>query len=144
MRAPWIIAWVASIAGAFALGRAWSLEAPSPTPVAAAPARPIVVAPGRPGLTADEVRALLREERTATVATDLPQPPADDEPSPALDEARGVIDRSLAAGRWTETDRTQLKALLPALRQPEIDALFARLFPAINDGRLTTDLVPPI
>ena len=136
----------ASIAAAFAAGLALggsSHEATAPAPVPASPPTAAAAAAPR-GLSADEVRRIVRDElanaparAAGEAATDKADAEAGD--PDALARAHEVLAAGMADGRWSIEDRAALRQAIVRLARPQIDEIFATLFPAINAGQLRLD-----
>lgn len=114
-------------------------------PVAAAPAvRTVTVpAPAAP-IHAAEVEAAVRAAIRAELARAPEGEPAPEEPTPdevahraaSFEQARGIVDRAVGAGRWTRDDVIALRGVLPDLGPEEFDAVMSALIAPVNAGRV--------
>jgi hypothetical protein len=128
------------LVGAYTIGRI-TTDAPSAAQhseriIERGPERTIVHERTGAGISLDDVRAVVREE----LAND--KVPAEDTvgDNHADDSrfavAKTALDTAMSDGRWSETDRSQLRAHLATLSQTESEKLFSVLFPALNAGQL--------
>jgi (2Fe-2S) ferredoxin len=150
MRA-WRLIALAVLAGAsgYLIGAVRQAPAAAPAVVVApSPAAPreIITRPVVSGIDATQIRQIVREElaQAAPVAeAAVERAPVAEDPR-AIDRAQAIVDASLAAGVWTEADRTSLRLAMAALSEPQTQQIFGALFPALNAGRvrLTYDGTP--
>ena len=95
------------------------------------------------------LRALVREELAQTLGAaraGASTSPSDagsasaPSPSPAAAEAykaaRATIDKQITHGSWTDADRTQLRAILPALSSDARIEVIRPLLIAMNEGKV--------
>jgi hypothetical protein len=140
-----MVAGAALALGGFGLGQWVRLDPSPPAPERVTHER-VVVSEGRggtcPGAT-EELRALVREElgprATAPPVVDEPDP----EPTPQSVELRALVDRALAAGRWTQADRVTALGLLAGVRPDERRVLSVLVYSAVNAGRLRVETQGP-
>ncbi|MHA7630777.1 hypothetical protein [Corallococcus sp. M7] len=95
----------------------------------------------------EDIRQILKEELRAatsapTPATPEPRPP---EPTPrsvaAFSQGRELVENAVAAGRWSDSQRQQLRALLSQLTLEQHQELTRTLIVNINSGKVKVDLV---
>ena len=151
-RAVIALAWVGSLAVAFAIASARSRDE-SPEPPVAGPARIAAPAPGRlvvapaAGVSPEEVRRIIRDElAAAAVAVEPPGAPEEPPGSAAtFDEARAVVRGAVERGHWSTEARAAFRLRLTTLDRAQRDEVLRDLFVALNDGRLQIDPhEPPI
>jgi hypothetical protein len=125
-----------------------------PHAMAAAPAAPsaaagTVVVDASGALDAAAVRRIIRDE-LAQQLSELRRPPSEavaadrapDAPPLSIelqarsDQAAGVIERAVRAGRWTDDDRRQFANATAALPPPTVFELQRSLHVAINRGQV--------
>ena len=84
----------------------------------------------------------------AAVAPTRPEPEPEPEPAAptreqqeAFGQAQTLLASALSAGQWTETDVGAMRDLMPGLSADQREAITSTLFPALNEGRLHTDIL---
>jgi hypothetical protein len=88
------------------------------------------------GLVAAAGGGYLWGARRPPAPVPAPTPASSPAPSVAFERARGVVERGLRAGVWTEQDRDALREQMAGLSQDQAQQIFSLLFPALNEGRL--------
>lgn len=163
----WIGLWALTVAAALWAGSRLERDAAPEVAVERPGARAeLTGAPGMPqardatGAAGDtQIRAILRDE-LARQLSELRRPTADTEPAdrapepgpPPMtaelatraDEASGLVDRAIEAGRWTPDDRRRFASATGELPPPALIELERRLHVAINRGAVAVvDGFPP-
>ncbi len=125
---------------ALGAGAVWlALPTPSPTPAREAE---VPACPAPPPMDLQAIRAVVREELRAFAPPPAkPEPaPVEHAPSAGADAARHLVDGSLGRGAWTDADRLQLQALLPALSAAEREELQRKLVVAVNNEQIRVEV----
>lgn len=100
----------------------------------------------------EELRQMLREELSTVVAqapddarAEKKQPPAPPPPenAVAVEKVQRLLDDSLAAGRWSDTQVQQLRALRGQLTDAQYHELLRKLFAALNTQQLRMEGAGP-
>jgi len=132
-----------------------SSDGPSRERAAPAPPRLALLPDARSCIDVETLRrevAAVVDERISRVGSSVPPAAGDDDSSkvsPAAQtavspenfaEAKSVVSRAVAAGRWTEADREALRKHVPQLDQKSDEELRRTLAVAINSGRLALDV----
>jgi hypothetical protein len=150
-RLRWIVLWAATLGLAAWIGSQLGRAAPPAAadaprgraPLASRSATP--PAPDAPGSA--EIRAIIRDElarqlaelrappAAAEIAAHAPEPgPLSAELTAHADDASGLVDRAIGAGRWTGDDRRRFASATGELPPPVLIELERKLHVAINRG----------